>query len=188
MKKLIFYLFVMIFIFNTVNAIDLDFGFSVGKRQFKDSKIKDTYGNSTIYKPFVNVRILKWLGVSASFETGYKGEGSVGLFEEQSSLKLNGFNFSVMVNYRIKLVEPFLKIGFASYSYKQDIDSQHVLYKVDHSKGTTTFGAGINIFLFKGFFISAGIEQIPLKVKPFEKEVDLSGMLILIGIGYQLNL
>ena len=93
MKKLIFYLFVMIFIFNTVNAIDLDFGFSAGKRQFKDSKIKDTYGNSTIYKPFVNVRILKWLGVSASFETGYKGEGSVGLFEEQSSLKLNGFNF-----------------------------------------------------------------------------------------------
>lgn len=188
MKKLISFLFLMFFTLNISFALNLDFGFHFGNRQFKGSVIKDTYGGAVIYTPFVKVSLLKWLGISASYETGYKGSGDVGLYNEESVLKIDGINAAITAQYRLKLVEPFIKFGFGRYAYKQKINSEYVRHQVDHAKITAIFGAGINIYLFKSFFITSEFKYVPLKVKPFDQEVDLSGMLFMVGLGYQLDL
>lgn len=188
MKKYKLFLFFMFFTLNISSAIDLDFGLSVGNRQFNDSVIKNTYGSAMIYTPFVKVRFSKWLGISASYETGYKGTGNVGLYDEESVFKIGGISISVIAQYRIKLVEPYIKLGFGKYNYKQKIDSEYVKHQVDHSKITAILGAGVNIHVFKGFFVSPEFAYVPLKVKPFDAEVDLSALLFMVGIGYQLNL
>jgi hypothetical protein len=43
----------------------------------------------------------------------------------------------------------------------------------------------MNINLFRGLYLSAEVKSVPLKVRPFDINVDLGGIRILAGIGYQ---
>ncbi|GAI56629.1 unnamed protein product, partial [marine sediment metagenome] len=49
-------------------------------------------------------------------------------------------------------------------------------------------GTGLNIYLIKGFFFIAEVKHVPLKVKPFDIEKDLSGLRYLLGLGFEFEL
>jgi len=57
-------------------------------------------------------------------------------------------------------------------------------YKVDHKKSTVIIGGGLKFYLIKNLFLAGEVKFVPLKVKPFEEEVDLGGMRYLAGIGF----
>lgn len=163
-------------------------GLNAGYRYLDDLTLGDIYGDGYIYEPYIRYSFPRLLTLELSYEGGYKRTGPVGLFQEDSTLSVTGFQLTGVVPVpilRIRRVSTYFKIGIAYYFYKQDIDSEFVRQQVDHSKWTTVIGGGMNLYLFRGLFLTAEVKSIPLRVKPFDINVDLGGIRILFGIGYQ---
>ena len=78
----------------------------------------------------------------------------------------------------------FGKIGLGLYSYKQTIADLDVSgYAVDHRKTTMTFTGGMKFYPTRVFFLAVEARYVPLKVNPFEAEVDLGGFRYMAGFG-----
>ena len=73
------------------------------------------------------------------------------------------------------------------YSYKQDIESEFIRNSVDHTKWTNVFAGGLILNLSRGLYLSAEVKTVPLRVMPFDREVDLSGVRVVGGIGSSFN-
>jgi hypothetical protein len=81
----------------------------------------------------------------------------------------------------------YIKFGMAYYSYKQDIESDFIRNPVDQTKWTNVFAVGANWMLTRGLYLSVEVKTVPLKVIPFDREVDLSGIRVVSGVGYSFN-
>lgn len=169
-------------------ANDSSFHFEVGGffgiRQVVDSDINEIYGSGTVYFPFLATT---WKGIilGAGYEGGYSKSGKIGFFQETTTLKVNGFELFAGYAFRIKFLAPYFRVGYGSYSYKQTIASSYLSdFKVDGTKSTVTGSAGISFFPIKNLFLAVEARYIPLKVKPLEEEVDLSGLRFGVGIGF----
>jgi hypothetical protein len=188
MKKL-FILISLVFISVQIgSAAWFTLGLNAGYRYLDDLALGEIYGDGYVYEPYIRYSFAGSYGLELSYEGGYKRSGPVGLFQEDSTLSVTGLQLSGIVGVpllRIRNVSTYFKIGIAYYFYKQDIDSEFVRQQVDHNKWTTVIGGGMSLHLFRGLFLTAEVKSIPLKVKPFDINVDLGGMRILFGIGYQ---
>ena len=163
-------------------------GLNGGYRYLKDPNLGEIYGDGYIYEPYIRYSVPRFITLELSYEGGYNRTGSVGLFQENSNLSVSGFQLTGIVPipiFRIRRVSTYFEIGIAYYFYKQQIDSEFIRQEVDHSKWTTVIGGGLNIHLFRGLFLTAEVKSIPLRVRPFEIQVDLGGIRLLFGIGYQ---
>jgi Outer membrane protein beta-barrel domain len=165
-------------------AIHLEIGILGGTRTVNSADIKAVYGNGTIFYPYLDIHPWKGLFVGAGYEGGYYRKGTIGIYEEPTTLRVAGVE--AYAGYRIKAgnVSPYIKIGYARYSYKQTIDSPHIGDQAaDGNKWGPTFGGGLKITLSGAIFLGGEIRFVPLNVKPFEDEVDLGGMRYTAGFG-----
>jgi len=188
MKKLKLLFIILIFSPQFLLAMDVSLGFKWGYREIKDPDLKEIYGDGYVYKPYLKFFPYAMWGLELSYEGGFKKEGMVGLFQEESTLNINGTQFCGLFRYKVRFLEPYIKFGAGYFSYQQDIKSQFVRKKVDHHKWTFVMGGGLHLKISKILFFLAELEYIPLKVRPFEKEVDLGGFRGVLGLGFNLSL
>ncbi|MCU0237290.1 MAG: porin family protein [Acidobacteria bacterium] len=185
MKKTILFLLLLGTLAWGLPAVDLDLGLFFGTRSVKDAQIREVYGNGTAYFPCVAVNFWKGLFVGLGYEGGFDREGKIGLYQEETSLKVSGLEFFAGYRFDLGKVSPYLKLGLGNYSYEQVVSGQA---RVDEKKSALTLAAGARFYPLKGLFLAAEIKCVPLKVKPMDIEVDLGGMRLAAGIGYTFNL
>ncbi len=165
-------------------AIRIEIGALGGTRTVNSADIRIVYGNGMVYFPYFAVHAWKGLFIGAGYEGGYVREGTIGIYEEPTTLRAVGFEAFVGYEIKVRTVSPYIKAGYARYSYKQTIDSPFIGDQAaDGNKWTMTLGGGLKLSLSGAFFVAGEIRFVPLKVKPFEEEVDLGGMRYTAGLG-----
>lgn len=143
-----------------------------------DAEIKNVYGDGFVYFPFAEI-VWKGIIVGGGYEGGYSRNGTIGLFKEAPTLKVSGYEVFIGYQFKIKIIALYLKIGYASCAYKQTIQSSYLAeFKVDHKKTMALTAAGLRIFPLKNLFLAGELKYVPLKVKPYEEEVDLFRILL----------
>ncbi|MCX6575988.1 MAG: outer membrane beta-barrel protein [Candidatus Aminicenantes bacterium] len=166
-----------------VYAIDFSFGFQAGLRTVSDSAIKDVYGNGQCYFPYAAINVFKGFTIGAGYEFGYSRSGTIGLYEEATTLKVTGVQAFVGYQLSVSMVTPYVFVGFGSFSYTQTVESE-AAQTVDATKSTFFVAGGIKIYPMKNVYISAEVKYVPLKVKPIDDEVDLGGLRLMGGLGF----
>jgi hypothetical protein len=172
-------------------AVEIQPGFYFGARTVADSSIKATYGNGTVYFPCLSVKLWKGLLVGLGYEGGYNKDGKLGVYQEPATLKTSGVELFAGYEFRLGRFAPYLKLGYGRFSYSQAVESAYVgNIKVDETKSTMTVGGGLRYYPLgeTGVFLAGEFKYVPLKVKPYEDEVDLGGFRFLGGIGYSFGL
>jgi opacity protein-like surface antigen len=188
MKKWMILVPLMILMVQAGNADWFTLGLNGGYRHLNDPNLGEIYGDGYVFEPYVRYSVPRLLTLELAYEGGYKKNGPVGLFQEDSTLNVSGFQLAAVVPVpilRIRRVSTYFKVGIAYYFYKQDIDSEFIRQQVDHTKWTTVIGVGMSFHLFRGLFLTFEYKSIPLRVKPFDINVDLGGSRIIFGLGYQ---
>ncbi len=168
-------------------AAQFSLGINAGYRYLNDVALGEIYGDGYVYEPYIRYSLSFSYGLELSYEGGYKKSAPIGLFQEDSTLSVSGLQLAGIVRVpilRIRYLSTYFKLGIGYYFYKQDIDSEFVRHKVDHKKWTTIIGGGMSVSLFRGLYLSAEVKSVPLRVRPFDINVDLGGIRILFGIGY----
>jgi len=183
-------IFMLILMVGMVPAagIDLDLTFKYGNRQINDPYMKEIYGSGYVFLPAVRVSVFPNFSIEAAYEGGYKKSGLVGLYQDESTLRISGLEVSTIYWYRFSGFKPYVQLGAGYYFYRQDVDNEFVRYQVDHKNIGFILGGGVDIDLYKGLFFSIGAKYVQLEVQPFDVDVDLSGILILAGIGWGVKL
>ena len=167
---------------------DIDLTLKFGSRQINDANLKEIYGNGYVIIPSLRVSIFPNFSIEAAYEGGYKKSGLVGLYQDESTLRISGLEVSGIFWYRFSEFKPYIQLGAGYYFYRQDVDNEFVRYQVDHKNLGFILGGGLDIDLYKGLFFSIGAKYVQLEVRPFDMDVDLSGIRILAGIGWGLKL
>ncbi len=166
------------------SAIRLEVGVLGGTRTVSGADIKAVYGNGMVYYPYAAVHTWKGLFVGAGYEGGYSRKGTIGIYGEPTTLRAGGFEAFVGYEIEVGTVAPYVKVGYARFSYQQTIDSSFIGDRAaDASAWTPTVGFGLKLSLSGSLFAAGEIRYVPLKVKPFETEVDLGGMRYTAGFG-----
>jgi hypothetical protein len=168
-------------------AIQVGIGLNYGLRQVKDEIMKETYGDGYVYVPYLRLIPFRSIGFEVAYEGGYKKSGTVGLYDEDSTLSITGLEFSGILFLPFRPLVAYIKFGMGYYTYKQDIESNFTRLTVDHSKWTSFIAGGINLSVFDGLYISAEVKSVPLVVRPYNTEVNLGGLRFLAGIGYSFD-
>lgn len=185
MKKILLFVILLSLMTLNMQAVKLDVGFLYGSRSVKDADIKKVYGNGAVYFPYLAVNVWKGMTFGLGYEGGYDRNGKIGLYEEDTNLKISGIELFAAYRFDFGKLAPYLKLGFGSYAYKQVVSN---VTRVNDKKSAPNLAIGIRCYLSKGLFLAAEAKYVFLKVKPIDKEVDLSGMLLGAGIGYTFNL
>lgn len=178
---------ILVFIYYPAPLSSLTANFRVGGfyglRQVADAEIKKVYGQGGVFFLFAELE-LKGFFFGGGYEGGYSRRGVIGLFHEPATLEIAGCEMYAGFQLRLKNIAPYLRGGLGSYAYKQTIQSAYLTaFKVDHKKQAPVAAAGLRVFPGRHFFIAGEIKYVPLKVKPFDEEVDLSGFRWLAGVG-----
>ena len=168
-------------------SVEPEIGITYGGRSVSDAQIKDEYGSGAVYFPYVALNIWKGLTIGAGYEGGYKKDSTLGIFDEQATLKVTGVEFFIAYQVKLKKFVPYVKLGYGSYSYKQTVESQFA-DDVDDKKSVVTLGGGFKYYIYKGLYAGGEIRYVPLKVEPVDIEIDLSGLRFSVGVGYTFNI
>lgn len=166
------------------SAFTFQAGAFYGLRKVNDAKIKAAYKDGEVYFPFLEVQAWKGLTLSFGYEGGYSGTALLGIYNSPAELSVSGLEFLVGYEYRINRFGFFAKTGYGLYFYKQTVlDDFAKDYPVDASQSTIVFKGGLKLYPGKFLFLAFEIKYVPLKVKPYDYEVDLGGMRYLLGLG-----
>jgi hypothetical protein len=182
MKKSYLVIVVLLVLPMAVYAVDFSFGFQAGLRTVNDSNIKDVYKNGLCYFPYASVNLYKGFTIGAGYEFGYSRDGTIGIYNEATTLKVTGIEAFVGYQYSLSIVTPYVFVGFGSFSYTQTVVSPSAQV-VDATKSTFFVAGGIKVYPIKNLYISAEVKYVPLKVTPLEDEVDLGGLRLMGGLG-----
>ncbi len=187
MKKVFIFVLLVMSLTQLNHASDIALGFHLGYRQLKDPDLKEIYGDGFVFNPYVSYFPLHNYGIDLSYEGGYKKDAPIGLFQEDSTLRVSGLQLCGIFRYPVWKIIPYFKFGIGHFSYRQDIQSEFIRYKVDHHKWSTIVGGGLSVDVFKGLFFTAEARYVPLKVQPFDIPVDLGGWRFLAGVGFRMT-
>lgn len=168
-------------------AIQLGIGLNYGLRQVQDEIIKTTYGDGYVYAPYLRLIPFRSVGFEVAYEGGYKKSGTIGLYDEDSTLSITGLEFSGILFLPLRPLVAYVKLGMGYYTYKQEIESDYTRLTVDHRKWATFIAGGINLWVFDRLYLSAEVKSVPLIVRPYDTEVNLGGLRFLAGIGYSFD-
>jgi opacity protein-like surface antigen len=184
MKKSYLVIVVLLIVPMVVYAVDFSFGFQAGLRTVSDSSnIKTVYGNGLCYFPYAAVNLFKGFTVGAGYEFGYSRSGTIGIYNEATTLKVTGIEAFVGYQYSLPMVTPYVFVGFGSFSYTQTVDSPSA-QAVDKTKSTFFVAGGVRVYPMKNLYVSVEVKYVPLKVTPLEDEVDLGGLRLMGGLGF----
>jgi hypothetical protein len=168
---------------------EVHLGLRLGRRTVFDEKIVETYGEGFLYTPFLRLTSERSsLGLEIAYEGGFSRDGTIGLFQENSTLSITGIEAAAIVRKRFGPIVPYLKAGIGYFFLKQKIDSQDVRLKVDQNQQQVLLGGGLDVLLPRGFYFTSEIKYVPLKVSPYGKVVDLGGVRFLAGVGFSFDL
>ena len=170
-----------------LQASKLELGLRYGMRKVQDVVIKEIYGDGYVFNPYIRWMPHPFFAFEVAYEGGYAKEAPIGLFDENSTLSLTGWEICMVLHYRFNRFDPYVRFGYANYHYKQEIDSEFLRQKVDHRKATSLIAGGLKVELFKGLNIGGEVKYSPMKVQPFEVEVDLSGLRYMLSLSYEFN-
>lgn len=170
--------------YTTSDALTIQAGALFGLRKVNDLKVQAAYKDGNVYFPYLEVQPWKDLTFSIGYEGGYNETALLGPFQSRADLSVTGLEFLVGYEYRIKRLALFAKTGFGLYFYKQTVQDEYVKdYEVDQSQSTIVLKGGLKIYPWKFLFLALELKYVPLKVKPYDYEVDLGGMRYLVGFG-----
>lgn len=165
-------------------AIRIEIGALGGTRTVNSADIKTVYGNGMVYYPYLAVHVWKGLFVGAGYEGGYLRKGTIGIYGEPTTLRVVGLEGFVGFEIKIRTVSPFIKVGYARYSYKQTLDSLFIGDRAANgNKMAPTIGGGLKLSVSGALYVAGEVRFVPLKVTPFEDQVDLGGMRYMAGLG-----
>ncbi len=117
--------------------IGLEIGALAGTRSTNSDAIREVYGTGMIYYPYAAVHPWKGLFLGAGYEGAAARSGAIGIYEEATTLKLTGFEFFAGYEIPFGRIVPYVKAGYAVYSYRQVIESPYLEEnRVDASKTT----------------------------------------------------
>jgi opacity protein-like surface antigen len=190
MKKYISLLVMGLALSASVQAMEIFGGVQAGLRTVSDSEIKEVYGNGFCFFPYLAVNPWKGVVAGLGYELGYSKSGQIGLFEENTTLKVSGFEFFAGYQMPLGFVTPYALAGLGLFSCKQTVDSP-AARDVDASKTTFFFALGAKVHplpRMKSLFATVEFKYIPLSVKPYDEAVDLGGMRLTLGLGYAFGL
>jgi hypothetical protein len=185
-KTIFLTVFLLLLLAPAAGAADIELGLHYGFRQLKDANLKNIYGSGMVYRPQIRYSFNRNFALEAAYEGGYKKDGLVGIYDENSTLTMNAVEVAAVLRMERRGFVPFIKGGIGYYGYRQDIESEFVRQKADHHTTAPLAGAGLDVALFSGLYLSGTVHYVPLKVRPFDVEVDLSGFRILFGLRYRL--
>ena len=130
-------------------GVDFGAGIFAGLRTVSDSEIKDVYGSGIDFFIYLDAKVWKGLTLGLGYGLGYSQSGKIGIFEEDSTLKMNGFELFIAYQFELKKFSPFLKLGYAFVHYEQVIESAFATEEVNDTKGALTISGGTKLFLSK---------------------------------------
>jgi len=157
-----------------------------GYRTLKDAALRDIYGNGFVVTPAVSLAVSKTLRVGAEYELGYVKSADIGLFEDPSTLKVRGGHLFIQYGERSGRLQPFLKLGAGLYAYAFDVQVPYQpAVRVSESDVSFFFGAGLRALLTRRLFAAAELKYAALWVGSSDDQVDLGGIRILLGVGYE---
>lgn len=168
-------------------ASDIELGLLFGSRQIADGSLNGIYGGGIIFRPQLRWAFHPHFAIEAAYETGYKKDGLVGFYRERSTLIMNAVEAALVFRSERRGFVPFIKAGLGYYGYTQRIESEFVRQRVDHHGIAPFAGAGLELAILRGLYLSGAVHYVPLKVKPYDIEVDLSGVRVLIGLNFRLG-
>ena len=186
MKKYISLLVMGLALAGSVQALEIFGGVQAGLRTVSDSDIKEVYGHGFCFFPYLAVNPWKGVVAGLGYELGYSKSGQIGLFEEDTTLEVSGFEFFAGYQMPLGIITPYALAGLGLFSYKQTVDSP-AAQDVDASKTTFFFAVGAKVHplsALKSLFLNVEFKYVPLSVKPYDENVDLGGMRLTMGLGY----
>jgi len=189
MKKSIAILAMIVVLPAFAPAITIFGGFQGGLSTVNDSEIKDVYGQGMCLFPYLAINPWKGVIAGAGYEFGYSKSGHIGVYEEDTTLKVSGVEVFAGYQYPVGFMTPYALVGLGFFSYKQTVASP-AAQKVDTSKMTFFFAAGAKASPLKGLpglFINLEVKYVPLLVKPYDESVDLGGIRLTLGAGYSFS-
>jgi hypothetical protein len=170
------------------SAADFNLTVRAGYLQPTEPPAKSVYGAGFIINPSLSVEISPYFSIQAAWEGGYQRSADIGLYQESSNLILNAWELSGIFHYPgWKPLVPYVKAGLISCGYRQDIDSAFIRRAVNHRSLSYSAAAGLKYYAGSNVFFLAELKYVPLKVRPFDVEVDLTGYRVLAGIGYRFS-
>lgn len=188
MKKAICACALVLILTSAAAAIDFEVGVKFGLRTVSDSAVSAIYKSGTVFFPYAAVNLWKGFTIGAGYEGGYSATGPIGIFQEDSTLKVSGFEVFAAYQYELGKFVPYASVGFGSYTYSQTIDSPYATETINASKTTFVVAGGAKYYLMNGLFLGVEVKYVPLKVTPLADTVDLGGMRLTIGVGYTIKM
>ena len=188
MKKTSVIIIILMISASVLQAADFSLGLFYGQRTVNDSDIKNIYGQGYIYFPYLYLNVWKGIIIGAGYEGGYSKRSTIGIFQEKTSLRVIGGEIFIGYQLKIRSLLPYFKIGWGYFAYKQTIESPYIEQYVDHKKTTITISGGLSLFLLDNLYLGAEVKYVPLKVKPYEYEVDLGGVRYMAGVGFRFDI
>lgn len=185
MKKTLLFVILLGMLTLGLQAVKIDLGLLYSTRSVSDPEIQDVYGSGAVYFPYAAVNVWQGLCFGLGYEGGYNRDGKIGLYQEDSNLKVGGLELFAAYRFDFGKLSPYAKLGIGSYSYEQVVSGAT---KVDDKKTALSLAAGLRFYATQCLFLAAELKYVPLKVNPLGEEVDLSGMRFGAGIGYTFNL
>ncbi len=166
------------------SAFTIQAGASYGLRKVNDAKVKAAYKDGEAYYPYVEVQAWRVFTLSIGYEGGYRGTALLGPYNSRGELSVTGIEFLAGYEFRISLFAFFAKAGYGLYFYKQTVEDEYVKdFPVDHSRSTFVLKGGLKLYPRKFLFLAFEVKYVPLKVQPYDVEVDLGGMRYMLGLG-----
>ena len=166
------------------SALTIQAGAFYGLRKVNDPKVKAAYKQGGVYSPFLEVQAWKGLTLGIGYEGGYGGTALLGPYNSRGELSVTGMEFLAGYEFRISRFAFFAKAGYGLYFYKQIIEDPYLEdFPVDHSKSTIVLKGGLKLYPWKFLFLAFEVKSVPLKVRPYDVEVDLGGMRYMFGLG-----
>jgi opacity protein-like surface antigen len=170
---------------SSARAWDVKIGIMGGARTASDPDIRRIYGGGSIYYPFLSVGLVKGFSLGTGYEGGYSRSGVIGSYRETTTLKVAGPEIFAGYWFRLEPLSLYLKAGWGSYGYPQTVDSPAARdFPVDARRGALLVAGGLQVFFSERFYLCGEVKYVPLKVRPYDREVDLGGFRYMAGVGY----
>lgn len=188
MKKRLVSILCMAFLSVFSYALDLEIGIDLGLRNMFDRDIRDVYGGTEfVYCPYVSARITDCFSLGCAYEGSLVSRGTIGMYEEEATLKMSGFELFLGYHLKLKKWIPYARLGLGFYHYSQEVESEYG-QEIDDTKTAFNLAAGVQYRLSDRVTAQAGLKYVPLTVAPLDVEVDLGGVRVTLGICYRLKL
>ncbi len=189
MKKILIIIVVVVFMASISFPAVITGGIGLGMGTVSDSDLGDVYGSGFVINPYLCYGISDQFAIGLGYETGYKKDGKVGVFDDPAELQISGFQLFAEYIFKLKKLTPYLKLGYGSYKVKNSFGTE-ILKQYDFSKigSGIILGGGAKVPLSGSFSITGDISYLMLKVKPFAESINAGGLRLLIGLAIDFDI